>query len=149
MIVSKPYNSARFADGIFQPKIANYETRISNHHPPGCILRDSVLPCAAVAGVFFVFGGRRALRADGRSSDLRSRARPQFCRQRFSPQGMVGNAVRTRILTRPGPRAARDFQAMEKDALHRGLFNAEALKGIFTSSQTGNLLSGAPLSSGG
>ena len=31
----------------------------------------------------------------------------------------------------------------------RGLFNAEALKGNIHSSQTGNLLSGAPLSAGG
>ena len=31
----------------------------------------------------------------------------------------------------------------------RGLYNAEALKGNIHSSQTGNLLSGAPLSSGG
>ncbi|MDA1276666.1 MAG: DUF1552 domain-containing protein [Verrucomicrobia bacterium] len=40
-----------------------------------------------------------------------------------------------------------DFR--EKMLLIRGLFNAEALKGNIHSSQTGNLLSGAPLASGG
>jgi hypothetical protein len=40
-----------------------------------------------------------------------------------------------------------DFR--EKMLLVRGLFNAEALKGNIHSSQTGNLLSGAPLASGG
>src|SRR5262249_43859344 len=37
----------------------------------------------------------------------------------------------------------------EKLVLIKGLFNAEALKGNIHSSQTGNLLSGAPLASGG
>jgi hypothetical protein len=37
----------------------------------------------------------------------------------------------------------------EKMVLIQGLFNAEALKGNIHSSQTGNLLSGAPLASGG
>ena len=37
----------------------------------------------------------------------------------------------------------------EKMLVVRGLFNAEALKGNIHSSQTGNLLSGAPLASGG
>src|ERR1043166_7301439 len=37
----------------------------------------------------------------------------------------------------------------EKLLFVRGLFNAEALKGNIHSSQTGNLLSGAPLASGG
>lgn len=37
----------------------------------------------------------------------------------------------------------------EKMLLVRGLYNAEALKGNIHSSQTGNLLSGAPLASGG
>src|SRR5882724_6596132 len=37
----------------------------------------------------------------------------------------------------------------EKLLFIRGLFNAEALKGNIHSSQTGNLLSGAPLASGG
>jgi hypothetical protein len=37
----------------------------------------------------------------------------------------------------------------EKMILIKGLFNAEALKGNIHSSQTGNLLSGAPLASGG
>src|SRR5262249_59906944 len=37
----------------------------------------------------------------------------------------------------------------EKMLLIRGLYNAEALKGNIHSSQTGNLLSGAPLASGG
>src|SRR5450432_3798727 len=37
----------------------------------------------------------------------------------------------------------------EKTVIIRGLFNAEALKGNIHSSQTGNLLSGAPLASGG
>jgi hypothetical protein len=40
-----------------------------------------------------------------------------------------------------------DFR--QKMLLIRGLFNAEALKGNIHSSQTGNLLSGAPLASGG
>lgn len=40
-----------------------------------------------------------------------------------------------------------DFR--EKMLLVRGLYNAEALKGNIHSSQTGNLLSGAPLASGG
>jgi hypothetical protein len=40
-----------------------------------------------------------------------------------------------------------DFR--EKMLVIRGLFNAEALKGNIHSSQTGNLLSGAPLASGG
>src|SRR6202161_2699073 len=40
-----------------------------------------------------------------------------------------------------------DFR--EKMLLIRGLFNAEALKGNIHSAQTGNLLSGAPLASGG
>src|SRR4029078_6228726 len=40
-----------------------------------------------------------------------------------------------------------DFR--EKMLMVRGLFNAEALKGNIHSSQTGNLLSGAPLASGG
>jgi Protein of unknown function (DUF1552) len=40
-----------------------------------------------------------------------------------------------------------DFR--EKTLFIRGLFNAEALKGNIHSSQTGNLLSGAPLASGG
>src|SRR5438093_263938 len=40
-----------------------------------------------------------------------------------------------------------DFR--EKMLFLRGLFNAEALKGNIHSSQTGNLLSGAPLASGG
>jgi len=40
-----------------------------------------------------------------------------------------------------------DFR--EKLLVVRGLFNAEALKGNIHSSQTGNLLSGAPLASGG
>jgi Protein of unknown function (DUF1552) len=40
-----------------------------------------------------------------------------------------------------------DFR--EKMVFIRGLFNAEALKGNIHSSQTGNLLSGAPLASGG
>src|SRR3954471_6028047 len=40
-----------------------------------------------------------------------------------------------------------DFR--EKMLFIRGLFNAEALKGNIHSSQTGNLLSGAPLSPGG
>src|SRR3989475_2144046 len=40
-----------------------------------------------------------------------------------------------------------DFR--EKMLFIRGLFNAEALKGNIHSSQTGNLLSGAPLASGG
>jgi hypothetical protein len=44
-----------------------------------------------------------------------------------------------------GPLA--DFR--EKLLFIRGLFNAEALKGNIHSSQTGNLLSGAPLASGG
>src|SRR6188768_694964 len=39
--------------------------------------------------------------------------------------------------------------AREKMLFVRGLFNAEALKGNIHSSQTGNLLSGAPLASGG
>ena len=37
----------------------------------------------------------------------------------------------------------------EKTVVIRGLFNAEALKGNIHSSQTGNLLSGAPLAAGG
>ena len=37
----------------------------------------------------------------------------------------------------------------EKMLFIRGLYNAEALKGNIHSSQTGNLLSGAPLASGG
>ena len=37
----------------------------------------------------------------------------------------------------------------EKMVFIRGLYNAEALKGNIHSSQTGNLLSGAPLASGG
>ncbi len=37
----------------------------------------------------------------------------------------------------------------QKSVFIRGLFNAEALKGNIHSSQTGNLLSGAPLASGG
>src|SRR5690606_29823679 len=37
----------------------------------------------------------------------------------------------------------------EKLLFIRGLYNAEALKGNIHSSQTGNLLSGAPLASGG
>src|SRR5687768_40504 len=37
----------------------------------------------------------------------------------------------------------------EKTLLVRGLYNAEALKGNIHSSQTGNLLSGAPIASGG
>ena len=37
----------------------------------------------------------------------------------------------------------------EKMTFIRGLYNAEALKGNIHSSQTGNLLSGAPLASGG
>jgi hypothetical protein len=41
----------------------------------------------------------------------------------------------------------RDFR--ERMVFVRGLYNAEALKGNIHSSQTGNLLSGAPLSSGG
>ena len=41
----------------------------------------------------------------------------------------------------------RDFR--QKMLVVRGLFNAEALKGNIHSSQTGNLLSGAPLASGG
>src|SRR5262245_46057287 len=40
-----------------------------------------------------------------------------------------------------------DFR--EKMLFIRGLFNAEALKGNIHSSQTGNLLSGAPLTAGG
>src|SRR6476661_2943206 len=40
-----------------------------------------------------------------------------------------------------------DFR--EKMLFIKGLFNAEALKGNIHSSQTGNLLSGAPLASGG
>src|SRR6185295_18082037 len=40
-----------------------------------------------------------------------------------------------------------DFR--EKMIFIRGLYNAEALKGNIHSSQTGNLLSGAPLASGG
>ena len=40
-----------------------------------------------------------------------------------------------------------DFR--EKLTFIRGLYNAEALKGNIHSSQTGNLLSGAPLASGG
>ena len=40
-----------------------------------------------------------------------------------------------------------DFR--EKTVFIRGLYNAEALKGNIHSSQTGNLLSGAPLTSGG
>src|SRR6266536_4950518 len=40
-----------------------------------------------------------------------------------------------------------DFR--EKMLVIRGLYNAEALKGNIHSSQTGNLLSGAPLASGG
>ncbi len=40
-----------------------------------------------------------------------------------------------------------DFR--QKTVFIRGLFNAEALKGNIHSSQTGNLLSGAPLASGG
>src|SRR5579872_1933968 len=40
-----------------------------------------------------------------------------------------------------------DFR--EKLLVIEGLFNAEALKGNIHSSQTGNLLSGAPLASGG
>src|SRR5215210_4379131 len=40
-----------------------------------------------------------------------------------------------------------DFR--EKMLMVRGLYNAEALKGNIHSSQTGNLLSGAPLASGG
>jgi len=40
-----------------------------------------------------------------------------------------------------------DFR--EKMVFIRGLYNAEALKGNIHSSQTGNLLSGAPLASGG
>src|SRR5947199_7839840 len=43
--------------------------------------------------------------------------------------------------------ALNDFR--EKMLFVRGLFNAEALKGNIHSSQTGNLLSGAPLASGG
>ena len=40
-----------------------------------------------------------------------------------------------------------DFR--EKMVFIRGLYNSEALKGNIHSSQTGNLLSGAPLASGG
>ena len=40
-----------------------------------------------------------------------------------------------------------DFR--DKMVFIRGLYNAEALKGNIHSSQTGNLLSGAPLASGG
>ena len=40
-----------------------------------------------------------------------------------------------------------DFR--EKMIFVRGLYNAEAMKGNIHSSQTGNLLSGAPLASGG
>ena len=40
-----------------------------------------------------------------------------------------------------------DFR--QKTVFIRGLYNAEALKGNIHSSQTGNLLSGAPLASGG
>src|ERR1044071_6469001 len=45
------------------------------------------------------------------------------------------------------PFNASDFR--EKMLFVRGLYNAEALKGNIHSSQTGNLLSGAPLASGG
>ena len=41
----------------------------------------------------------------------------------------------------------KDFR--EKMVFIKGLYNAEALKGNIHSSQTGNLLSGAPLASGG
>ena len=44
-------------------------------------------------------------------------------------------------------RRSSDFR--EKMLFIRGLYNAEALKGNIHSSQTGNLLSGAPLASGG
>ena len=47
-----------------------------------------------------------------------------------------------------GARAADELIA-RKVLFIRGLFNEEALKGNIHSSQTGNLLSGAPLASGG
>jgi hypothetical protein len=54
-----------------------------------------------------------------------------------------GNAMELGKVLEP----VRDFR--EKMLFIRGLYNAEALKGNIHSSQTGNLLSGAPLASGG
>ena len=68
--------------------------------------------------------------------------------QRFPQSRMVGARQRARHGARPGARARWPTFA-SRMLFIRGLYNAEALKGNIHSSQTGNLLSGAPLASGG
>src|SRR4029434_9344822 len=65
-----------------------------------------------------------------------------FHTKEWSAQGEGENMALGKVLA-----PLTDFR--EKMLFIRGLYNAEALKGNIHSSQTGNLLSGAPLASGG
>ena len=68
--------------------------------------------------------------------------------QRFPRQGMVGQG-RAAASMELGQVLAPLADFRERMLFIRGLYNAEAQKGNIHSSQTGNLLSGAPLASGG
>ncbi len=75
-------------------------------------------------------------------------ARRAVLRQRLSQQGVVGQGRRQADGAGQGARAA--GRLPREDALHpRPLQRARRSKGNIHSSQTGNLLSGAPLASGG
>ena len=67
--------------------------------------------------------------------------------QRFPQQGMVGDGSGRDMELGQVLAPLADFR--ERMLFIRGLYNAEAQKGNIHSSQTGNLLSGAPLASGG
>ena len=113
--------------------------------PPHDASRPRRLDGAAVAGIAHRLG-RRARGADSRERSARAAGRA-LRRQRLSQQGMVGQGRRQGDGAGPGARAAGRLR--EKMLFIRGLYNEEALKGNIHSSQTGNLLSGAPLASGG
>ncbi len=84
-------------------------------------------------------------RAEQRSPRPPRRA---LLRQRLSQQGVVGAGRRGRRWN-SARCSRRSLPHREKLLFVRGLYNAEALKGNIHSSQTGNLLSGAPLAAGG
>ena len=101
---------------------------------------------AAVAGVAAGLG-RRAARQQAVQRGAGAAGGPVL-RQRLPQQGVVGQGRRQRAWSWARcSRRSHDFR--EKMLFIRGLYNAEALKGNIHSSQTGNLLSGAPLASGG
>ena len=108
--------------------------------------RPRRLDGAAVAGVAAGLGRRaRGPVTRQRAAGAAGRA---LLRQRLSQQGVVGQG-RGQDRWSSGKVLAPLADFREKLLFIRGLYNDEALKGNIHSSQTGNLLSGAPLASGG